>query len=229
MSDEATRHAPADHTDPRIVTAPGVFRPISDSWMLAAHVADHAEPGTRVLDLCTGSGVVGLSAAMAGAEVTVVDVSRRALASAWLNARLQGRSVRPRRGHLFGAVGDRRYDVIAANPPYVPSASSDLPSRGASRAWEAGPDGRAVLDQICDGAAEHLLPGGVVLVVHSSLNGEAPTIVRLRNSGLVDVEVVERRRGPLGPLMLEQRDQGRIPPAVSSEDLLVIRARKPTS
>lgn len=68
-----------------------------------------------------------------------------------------------------------------------------------------------------------------MLVVHSSLNGEAPTIVRLRNSGLVDVEVVERRTGPLGPLMIEQQEQGRIPDGITDEDLLVIRGRKPQS
>ena len=42
MSDEATPCTTAEHPGRRIVTAPGVFRPISDSWMLAAHVADHA-------------------------------------------------------------------------------------------------------------------------------------------------------------------------------------------
>lgn len=211
----------------RIITAPGVFRPISDSWMLADHVASHSSPGTRVLDLCTGSGVVGLAGATRGADVTVVDLSRRALASAYLNARLRGCSVRPRRGHLFDAVPGETFDVISANPPYVPSPSPELPDRGASRAWEAGQDGRVVLDEVCDEACAHLSPGGLVLLVHSSLNRVEHTIERLETNGLVRARVVERRHGPLGPLMAEQRAQGRIPAGTVSEDLVVIRADKP--
>lgn len=47
----------------QVLTLPGVFVPRSDSWLLAEEVADRSGPGVRVLDLCTGSGVVGVSAA----------------------------------------------------------------------------------------------------------------------------------------------------------------------
>jgi SAM-dependent methyltransferase len=77
-------------------------------------------PGARVVDLCTGSGAVAVAAALRGASVTAVDVSRRALLSAQLNAMINGVRVRTRRGNLLDAVRGERFDLIVANPPYLP-------------------------------------------------------------------------------------------------------------
>jgi release factor glutamine methyltransferase len=49
----------------RLVTLPGVFRPISDSRLLAAVLREHVAPGATVLDLCTGSGALAVCAARA--------------------------------------------------------------------------------------------------------------------------------------------------------------------
>lgn len=211
-----------------LLTLPGVFRPRSDSRQLAEAVErEPVAAGARALDLCTGSGVVAVAAARAGFEATAVDVSRRALATTWWNARSNGCGVAVRRGDLFAPIGDRRFDLITANPPYVPSAPDALPARGPSRAWVAGPDGRAVLDRICWEAPAHLTRGGVVLLVHSTLCGEDDTIERLRGAGMAEVEVVDRRRGPLGPLMREQREAGAIAADVGEEEVVVIRAAAP--
>jgi release factor glutamine methyltransferase len=80
-----------------------------------------------------------------------------------------------------------------------------------------------VLDALCDRIPDHLRPGGVALIVHSSLIGEMTTVDRLIAAGL-DAEVVERHRGPLGPLMREQQRAGRIPADVDEEDVVVVRA-----
>lgn len=212
----------------RIARLPGVFRPLSDTWMLAA--AARRQPrmrGGRVLDLCTGSGAVAISAARAGARsVTAVDVSQRAVWTVRLNARLNGVRVEARRGDLLDAVGEERFDVICANPPYLPAAEESAATRGSARHTEAGRTGRTVLDRIIAAAPAHLLPGGVLLVVHSSVNGEGATADRMRAAGLEPL-VVERRRGPLGPLLaaraplLEAR--GLLPPGEREEDLLVVR------
>jgi release factor glutamine methyltransferase len=206
----------------RVVTLPGVFAPISDSWLLARAVRDATAPGARVLDLCTGSGVVGVTAALAGGAVTCVDVSRRAAACAWLNARLNGTRVRALRGDLLEPVAGERFDVIAANPPYVPASS--VPARGAERAWDAGRDGRVLLERLLDAAPRHLAPGGVLLVVHSDLIDAERTLERLRAAGL-DAGVNARERGPLGPLMRARARAGLIPPETSEEEVLVLRGR----
>ena len=180
----------------------------------------------RSLDLCTGSGVVAVSAACAGAEASAVDVSRRAVLTARLNGVLNGARVDARRGDLFAAVNGDRYDLITSNPPYVPCSREELPTRGPQRAWEAGPDGRVLLDRICDEAPAHLAPGGAVLLVHSNLIGEEQTLERLRAGGL-EAEVIRRERGPLGPLMRAIQCDGLIPREVDEEDVLIVRGRKP--
>lgn len=185
--------------------------------------------GARVLEVFTGSGALSVAAAHEGAcSVTAVDVSRRALGSAWINARRNGTRVRVRRGDLFAPVAGERFDLILANPPYVPSPSDALPRHGASRAWEGGGDGRLLLDRLCDEAPSHLEPGGTVLIVQSSVCGEEATLERLAAGGL-EVERVAAERGPLGPLMLERaallEERGLLATGQREEDLLVLAGR----
>lgn len=214
----------------KILTFPGVFHPISDSWLLADVLCAQSLPErASVLDLCSGSGVIAVAAARCGArEVTAVDVARPALLAIAMNARLNSVRVRPVRGDLFGAVPGQRFDVIVCNPPYVPSETDTLPRRGLKRAWEGGRDGRMLLDRICAHASQHLRPGGILLLVHSSVIGLDTTTALLCEGGL-DVEVAVRRTGPLGPLMAERiptlESQGLLRPGQRDEDLLVIRAR----
>lgn len=214
----------------RIITLPGVFQPHSDARLLAAAMRERGlAVGARVLELFTGSGAVAIAAAREGArEVTVLDVSRRALASAWINARCNGVRVRARHGDLFAPVARERFDLILANPPYVPSAGDALPSTGAARAWEGGGDGRALLDRLCAEAPAHLAPGGALLLVQSSICGERATLERLEAAGL-HAERVAAERGPLGPLMRERAPlleaRGLLAPGQREEELLVLAGR----
>jgi release factor glutamine methyltransferase len=209
----------------RIVPIPGVFRPISDSWLLAGVVRGEVRPGAKVLDVCTGSGVVGVTAARAGADVTAIDVSCRAVAAAWLNARVNHVRVRPRRGSLLEPVAGEAFDVIASNPPYVPAEDHELPTRGLRRAWDAGRDGRALLDRLLEDAPRRLRPGGVLLVVHSDLIGAGETLERMRATGL-EADVAARERGRLGPLMRDRVRRGLVDAAGDEEEVLVLRGRR---
>jgi len=188
-------------------------------------------PGGDALDLCTGSGALAVATAQAGARsVTAVDVSRRAVGAAWLNGLLNGVRVRPVRGDLFAPLAGRRFDAIVSNPPYLPAEDDELPDSGPERAWEAGSDGRVLIDRIAAGAAAHLKPGGVVLMVQSSLCGVDRTLQALAAGGL-EAEVAERRRGPLGPLLAARATElelrGLLAPGQREEDLVAIKARLP--
>jgi release factor glutamine methyltransferase len=196
--------------------------------MLAAVLREHA-PGRDVLDVCTGSGILAVSAGLAHARsVTAVDVSRRALLTARLNGALNGIRIRTRRGDLLDAVGDERFDVIVSNPPYLPSEQDGPPPRGLARATEAGPDGRLFLDRLLAEAPAHLRPGGTLLVVHSSVNGVEASCDRLRDAGL-ECDVALRERGPLGPILTARaqllEDRGLLAPGEREEDVVVIRGR----
>lgn len=227
-TDVHTVHAP---TARPLVRLPAVYPPSEDSMLLADVVATEPLSGARVLDLCTGSGVVAVSAMRSGAEdVVAVDVSRRAVLTARLNLwRTGGRST-VRRGDLFAVVPDGQYDLIVSNPPYVPSKRDALPTRGPARAWDGGRDGRAVIDRICDQAPERLRPGGRLLMVHSEIADPIRTVERLERLGL-DVAVVARRDVPYGPVMTRRAERlrearliGDGPPV---EQLVVVRATVP--
>jgi release factor glutamine methyltransferase len=131
----------------RLARVPGVFVPRSDTWLLAAHARRQPQVKGAALDVCTGSGAVAVAAARAGAtSVTAVDVSRRALISTRLNARLNGVTVRTRRGNLLDAVAGEQFDLNLSNPPYLPCLGRPHP-RGRSRHVDGGPDGRRVIEQ----------------------------------------------------------------------------------
>jgi release factor glutamine methyltransferase len=217
-------------TEPRIVVLPGVFRPRSDTWLLArAACRQPLSPGARVLELCAGPALAGVAAARAcRGELTTVDVSRRAALNAALNARLNRVRIRARRGDLLAPVAGERFDLILANPPYVPGAAP--PASGAERAWEAGGDGRAVLDRICAEAPAHLAPGGVLLLVHSEVCDPHATLAAYAAAGL-EPGVAERRRGPLGPLLRARRAaleaRGLLRAGQAEEEVLVLRGMAP--
>jgi release factor glutamine methyltransferase len=182
---------------------------------------------TAVLDLCTGSGILAITAALHGASrVVAVDISRRAMASVRLNAWLNGVKVDALRGDLFAPVAGQRFDLIVSNPPYVPGQDPRLPRRGRSRAWEAGPRGRAFLDRICAEVPAYLNPGGVLLMVQNTITGERETIEALRSHGL-EVTVALRHHGGLGPRLRERSQWLRAAGLLDGDhdEVLIIRAR----
>jgi len=214
----------------RLIVPPGVFRPLSDTWMLAEALRTAiVTPRASVLDLCAGSGALAIAAAQRGArEVTAVDVSRRSVLAVRVNARLNGVRVRAVRGDLYAPLGRARFDVIVSNPPYVPSESNGEPPSGRVRHWAGGEDGRAFLDRIIEGAPARLRPGGALMVVQSSIIDIDVTLERMRAAGL-EPDVVIHRHGPLGPLMssrvhlLERR--GMLRPGQRDEEVAVVRGR----
>jgi release factor glutamine methyltransferase len=211
-----------------LVTFPGVLRPPSDAFLLAHHLRqERLGKHSSVLDMCAGSGILAIVAAQSGAgRVTAVDISRRAVLATRLNSRLNGVRVRTVRGDLFAAIPGERFHLIASNPPNLVSPSDKLPRHGSSRAWDAGASGRAFLDRICDRAQHHLSPGGVLLIVHSSLCSEQATVDALFGRGY-EVRIAARHRGQLGPRMRGRtamlRERGLLGEE-EVEDIVVVRA-----
>jgi len=138
--------------------------------------------GGRALDLCTGSGAIAISLALGRPSATVVatDLSEDALAVARQNASSLGAVVELATGDLWAAVhGDARFDVIASNPPYIPTRELAGLSREVRRepciALDGGEDGLAVLRRVVAGAPARLAPGGTLVVeMHESHAGVLP-------------------------------------------------------
>ncbi|MER7811589.1 HemK2/MTQ2 family protein methyltransferase [Streptomyces sp900116325] len=218
----------------KLLKPPGVYAPQEDTAMLISALRrEHLSPQADVLDVGTGTGAVAIAAAHHGAaRVVAIDASAAAVLTARLNALLSGhaRSIRVSRGDLTEPVTGLRFDMVLANPPYVPSADVRMTGRGAARAWEAGIDGRAVIDRLCAEAPALLRPGGVLLAVHSVMSNPAMTVKRLTEAEL-DVTVTDRRFVPFGPVLRERADwleaQGLIVRGQEKEELVVIRAERP--
>lgn len=215
----------------RLVIPPGVYPPNDDSRLLSSILREQRlGPATSVLDVCTGSGYLAICAALCGAgHVTAIDASRRAAAAARLNARRAGARVEVLRGDLLEPVSGAHFDLILSNPPYVPADSDALPRRGAARAWDAGRDGRALLDRLCADGPGLLAPGGRMLLVHSAVCGTEITATALEESGL-EVDVIARRFIPFGPVMQDRvdelRQRGLMPRGQEEEEILVVEGRR---
>lgn len=215
-----------------LLRPPGVYAPQGDTWLLARVLRLAAmRPGARVLDIGTGTGALALAAAQWGAgPVTAVDLSPWAVLAARFNASVRRVPMRVVRGDLTRPVTGETFDVILANPPYVPAPGRATSRGGAALAWDAGPDGRALVDRLCTAAPPCLAPGGMLLMVHSALCGAEDTLARLRDTGL-KATVVDRATVPFGPVLRsrasELRARGLIGPGQDTEELVVIRADRP--
>ncbi|MFH9861541.1 HemK2/MTQ2 family protein methyltransferase [Streptomyces sp. NPDC017202] len=208
-----------------------MYAPQEDTDLLAGALSEEPlSPGADVLDVGTGSGALALEAARLGTRVTAVDVSRRAVYAARWNARRAGLPVRVLRGNLFEPVRDRTFDLVLANPPYVPAPAGGRAPRGPARAWDAGGDGRLVLDRICREVPGLLRPGGVLLLVHSALSDPDRTVRHLRAADL-KASVTRRRRIPFGPVLRSReewlRRRGLLSGDEDNEELVVVRAELP--
>jgi release factor glutamine methyltransferase len=217
----------------RILSIPGVFRPWADSTLLAqALSAENLKPGAAVLDMCTGSGVLSIVAAQLGAAtVTAVDISGRALICTQLNAVLHSTRIHTRRGDLFLALREGAlFDVIVSNPPWLPSATEELPARGISRAWDAGRDGRILIDRLCAEAPDYLRPGGFLLLVQASFCDVSKTVELLTAQGL-NIDIATRQVSPMlpewGQRAWEVQQDGPWARDDSTYEIVVIRASRP--
>ncbi len=221
---------------PKIVAARGVYVPQQDSRLLIVTLG-RAIPvqRRRTVDLCTGSGVVAIAAATLGASpVSAWDISAQSVECARDNAAVAGVPVDVHRGSWVEAIADGPFDLVLSNPPYVPTpcggSGEDIPAEaGPARAFDAGPDGRLVLDELCASAPALLADGGTMLFVQSEFAGIGQSLSALRSVG-VEAEVVGRQTIPFGPVLTARarwlETSGRLAHGRREETLVVIRADK---
>lgn len=131
---------------------------------------------TSILELCTGSGCLSimLADAFPNAHVDAVDISKDALAVAKQNVETYGLQERITllESDVYGAVPDKKYQLIISNPPYVNSASmTELPQEYVHEPRlalcgnaEGGNDGMDLVRKIIKGAKSRLTPNGILMV-----------------------------------------------------------------
>jgi len=164
----------------------GVYEPREDSMLLAEVVKEKAFG--EVLDVGTGSGIQAITASSTAKGVKGVDISEKAVKTAKKNAETNKiKNVKFARSDLFGNVSGS-FDVIIFNPPY-------LPVEGESEQWAGGENGREVIKEFASVVQDHLKPGGLILMVISSITGLEETKKIFMELGF-SVEIARKKKIP---------------------------------
>jgi release factor glutamine methyltransferase len=171
-----------------VAVGPGVFVPRPETESLAERAIEAGismalgEEGLRVIDLCAGSGVLAIALArgIRHARVSAVELSDAALP--YLQRNISDLAPEITLLHTSVeewaiSVGDEEYDLIVSNPPYVPEAEvpndPEVQKFDPPMALYAGEDGLDTVRVIIQAAARAVRRGGVLMVEHSNLQGEA--------------------------------------------------------
>lgn len=162
---------------------PSVLIPRHDTETVVSVILDRAgdrAAARTVLDLCTGAGplAVALARELPGAQVTATDVSPAAAALARRNAERNkvGDRVVVLEGDLWAPVGDRGFDVVVSNPPYIATGELAGLDREVQReprlALDGGADGLDVFRRLVAALPAHVLAGGLVAFEHGHDQGD---------------------------------------------------------
>lgn len=144
---------------PKGVFHPGLF--FSTHFLLDELLALGLR-GKTFLELGSGSGLISIAAAHAGAVVTAVDVSALAVNATRQNAAQNKLAVEVIESDLFAALPGRRFDVVAINPPYF----KKHPAHAADAAWFAGKN-YEYFKKLFAQLGAHIKPTTTILMVAS--------------------------------------------------------------
>jgi len=170
---------------------PGVLIPRRDTETLVSVCVDKIRPDDKVLDLCCGSGCIGITLSLeTGAEVVMGDISPIAAQIARENAALLGAPVPVKEGDLFTPFMDEKFHIIASNPPYIGEGEEVMAMVDGHEphlALYAGKDGFDCYRRIIPKAKEHLHKGGWLVMEHGMGQSER-LCVMLTEQGFTRVE-----------------------------------------
>lgn len=177
-----------------LAVGPGVFVPRPETELLVEIAVRHlrSRPAPhRVWDLCAGSGAISLSIAteVDGCEVSAVELSADALPWLQRNVDAHTADIAARGSSLTVIAGDATTsplesksargaaDLVATNPPYIPDDATPIEPEVThyepSLALYGGPDGLDVVRVLSSTASALLRPGGLLLIEHADVQGEA--------------------------------------------------------
>jgi release factor glutamine methyltransferase len=172
-----------------VVVLPTVFNPRlfrSGAFFAESLSAVLIPPGSSVLDLGAGTGVLGVVAASWASRVIASDVNLEAVRCIQINILLnqQDSRVEARAGDLFTPVSGERFDVVLFNPPYY----RGTPKTEFDRAWRSDD----VVERFARELPNHLEPSGRALVVLSTDGESEAFLACFRGAGLVVSPVASR-------------------------------------
>ena len=184
-----------------IATNGKVYEPSDDSFMAAdlleSYLLACKHTNLSILDIGTGTGILGLTAAKSekATSITFADISSDAIALAKKNAKSNAKTIKAKcdfaLGNLFSNIGERKFDIITFNAPYLRSNDEGA---SLSNAWDGGIEGVELSMRFIDGAKEHLKIGGCILLVYSSLSNVPVLMACIADEGFVVVKEVKKHQ-----------------------------------
>ncbi|MDE1851187.1 MAG: methyltransferase [Candidatus Micrarchaeota archaeon] len=180
-----------DYDGLEIEVPEGVYEPREDSALarraLKAVIESAGKKGLRVLDMGTGSGILGLSAASEDkvGDVVFSDIDERALSAARGNIERNRQRISARcsfvRSDIFSSINGN-FDVMVFNAPYLPHSANDKGTE--SGAWDGGAQGVELSIRFLKGSLERLEDDGRILLVASSLGNMERLTEEIERMGL---------------------------------------------
>ncbi len=138
----------------------GVYEPAGDSYLLIKAI--EVKKGKKALDMGCGCGIVALHLASYGCNVMAADINEKAVENTRYNAARNGLELKCIKSDLFSSI-EEKFDLIAFNPPYLPTKGEDI-------SWDGGKEGMEVIKRFLNEAWRYLRKGGVIYIILSSLN-----------------------------------------------------------
>lgn len=155
--------------------------------------------GLKILDLCTGSGCIGLALSkhLLDADVTLSDTSDKALIIAKDNAEKNKINVKIIKSDLFENIKDK-YDIIVSNPPYIKSEDistleKEVVDFDPILALDGGKDGLDIYRAMADNMAKYLCENGLIYVEFGV--GQTNDILKLFDRNFYDLEIIKDYSG----------------------------------
>lgn len=145
-----------------------VLIPRPETEELVEHALKDINENSEVLDLCTGSGAIAIAVKkLTNAKVTAVDISDKAIELAKSNARKNNAEIEFVLSDMFDGIGERKFDVIISNPPYIRSddiqtLDKEVKSFEPILALDGGNDGLDYYRKIFQNASKYLKNCGVL-------------------------------------------------------------------
>lgn len=169
-----------------------VYEPAEDSILFAENL--RVKPGSSVLDMGAGCGILGIVAAEEASHVVAVDINPYAVACTRENARINGVYDKMFfiRSDLFRSIrSGEKFDLIMFNAPYLPTEPAG-DADWIQWAWSGGSNGRAVIDRFLQSFPGHLAEGGRMLLMQSTLSDAGKTIEILKAEGFTARIIAEK-------------------------------------
>lgn len=179
---------------------PDVLIPRQDTEVLVEEVLKYLKPGMEALDLCTGSGCIGVSLKhyVPGAAIWASDISRKALKVAEKNALGNQAEVHFVHSDMFEHI-HQKFDIIVSNPPYIPSAQipelmPEVRDHEPVTALDGSGDGLYFYHKITESSSLYLKEKGMLFYEIGYDQGRAVSEI-LRENGFENVTVIRDLAG----------------------------------